>query len=56
MFQEANCSNQAIADCQVRMQKKFWKNVRSHFPIFTVILAGRVEKNERTHSGKQRVD
>ena len=34
----------------------FGKNVRSHFPIFTVILAGRVEKNERTHSGKQRVD
>ena len=34
----------------------FGKNVRSHFPIFTVILAGRVEKNERTQGGKQRVD
>ncbi len=34
----------------------FGKNVRSIFPTFTVILAGRVEKNERTHSGKQRVD
>ena len=34
MFQEANCSNQAIADCQVRMQKHFWEKCPLSLPNF----------------------
>ena len=34
MFQEANCSNQAIADCQVRMQKFFWEKCPLSLPNF----------------------